>query len=75
MLKTRYIYNVSKMKTLSFTVFNDEAYYIKPDEKVKQLKLFFNNIRVFLLNDCNETGNNSFDLKNIDDDWLYFLCN
>lgn len=81
----RYVYNtaidVDKMKSPPFIIFNDGAerfglqtYYIKPEEQVKQLKDFFNNIRIFSLNNGEEIENSSFKLKNTDDDWLYFLC-
>ncbi len=82
---TRYVYNrsvnVGKMKTLPFTVFNDGAerfglqtYYIKPFDQVKQLQSNFQNIRLFLLNSGNE-ADDKINLNNINDDWIYYLCN
>ena len=68
------------MKALPFTVFNDGAerfglqtYYIKPEEQVRQLEVFFNNIRVIFLNNGKEIDKKT-DLGEINDDWIYYLC-
>lgn len=72
--------NIKKMKALPFVIFNDGAerfglqtYYIKPAEQIKQLQPYFKDIRVFLFKNGNEIVDKT-DVKNINDDWLYFLC-
>lgn len=81
---TRFVFNrnvnVKNLDQCRFAVFNDggerwgvQTYYIKPEEQIKQLRTFFDDIRVYLFESGTEVGADA-DLGGIDDDWLYYLC-